>query len=284
MGGEVGSTASLVRAAPSGSPPASSAPRPCTDPAAGLGNSRTHAEELLASRAANISGCWSSRTTRSTRKSRWAAEGIGLDADLANDGAEALQKVGESRHDLILMDMQMPVMDGLEATRAIRRARLAAMPILAMTGQRLRGQAALPRRRHERSRGEAGRSDALFSALLRWLPASLAAAGQRGPLSTAKSLHRRPPTTTPACRISARAGRFDIGAGLRSVRAAGSPLSVPMARLSPKHRQRCRPVQGPFPCRPTTRGRLRLAHTLEGRRWHTGREHAAGGGGRTSKP
>jgi signal transduction histidine kinase/ActR/RegA family two-component response regulator len=61
-------------------------------------------------------------------------ERTGLELDIAANGAQAVEMALQNDYALILMDMQMPEMDGLQATREIRRhARLKSVPIVALT-------------------------------------------------------------------------------------------------------------------------------------------------------
>ena len=66
---------------------------------------------------------------------RFILEGAGHEVDAASDGAEAFARVQSKPYDLVLMDIEMPVMGGIASTKAIRAlaSSESAVPILAMT-------------------------------------------------------------------------------------------------------------------------------------------------------
>ncbi|MCK8824054.1 MASE3 domain-containing protein [Fuchsiella alkaliacetigena] len=91
--------------------------------------------------------------------------------DVANNGQEALEMLEPGRYDCVLMDVQMPIMDGYEATRKIRSdERFKQLPILALTANAME--------EHKRQSREAGLNDhiskpidfeELFGVLLKWI-------------------------------------------------------------------------------------------------------------------
>src|SRR5271168_4481057 len=98
-------------------------------------------------------------------------ESTHMTIDVADNGEVAVRMVGEHEYDLVLMDMQMPVMDGIAATKAIRsNPRFSALPIVAMTANAMDGD-------RERCL-QAGMNDhvskpvdpdALYAAVTRWV-------------------------------------------------------------------------------------------------------------------
>jgi len=146
-------------------------------------------------------------------------EAVGLRADVAGDGRAALDLARAESYDLVLMDMQMPVMDGIEATRAIRAlagaATPAQVPIIAMTANVFT---------EDRERClQAGMNDHLgkpvtpaqFYALLqRWLPAKEGVPAMPPPAPRADAVAV---DAAPAVPELPRVAGLDTAAGLASV-------------------------------------------------------------------
>lgn len=96
---------------------------------------------------------------------------VGLEVDVAENGSVALEKIAQHRYDLVLMDVQMPELDGMAATRLLRaQANHADLPVLAMTANAFEED--------RKSCLEAGMNDfvpkpvvpeLLYAKLLRWL-------------------------------------------------------------------------------------------------------------------
>jgi two-component system, sensor histidine kinase and response regulator len=131
--------------------------------------------EALANSAASIGGARVLLVEDNELNRQVATELLqqfGLHVDVAFHGAQALDRMQMVEYDLVLMDMQMPVMDGLEATRRVReQPRWSRLPIVAMTANAMA---------QDRQRCiDAGMNDylakpiepaLLCSKLLRWIP------------------------------------------------------------------------------------------------------------------
>lgn len=105
-------------------------------------------------------------------------ETVGLSVDIADDGAEAVAMASQTRYDLILMDLRMPNMNGLEATKAIRALPgYEHLPILALTANAFNDdrQQCLDAGMNEHI-GKPVRPTELYETLFKWLSTSKPAA------------------------------------------------------------------------------------------------------------
>jgi two-component system, sensor histidine kinase and response regulator len=153
--------------------------------------------------------------------------GLGCAVDVAKNGQEAVAMAGRARYDAILMDCQMPEMDGFEATAAIRARQPgdgtgtpATTPIIALTANAIQG---------DRERCIAAgmddylskpfRRDQLLAALRPWVPAHATPM----PLAAAPQVPSRP--------VQATAGVIDRDAFVRNLSFGGSPKTALMLEV-----------------------------------------------------
>jgi two-component system, sensor histidine kinase and response regulator len=140
---------------------------------------------------------------------RETLEDAGLTVDVACDGRAALAMVTQAAYDLVFMDMQMPVMDGVTATRAIRQMEgMDKLPIVAMTANAME--------KDRQACMEAGMDDVLvkpidpecmWDVLLRWLAAPYGAGlatVRPWPIATSAAALQSPPPNQSSPSMKAR--------------------------------------------------------------------------------
>ncbi|CAN1526374.1 Signal transduction response regulator, receiver domain [Methylophilaceae bacterium] len=182
----------------------------------------------------------------------------GFKVDLAEHGEIALKLADVNEYDLVLMDMQMPVMDGLTATVKLRsQPRLANLPVVAMTAN------ALPADRQRCM--DVGMNDfipkpiepdLLWATLLKWIP-------ERQPATQAK-----PASKAKSKKVPADASDFNI-VGINAGPALGRMMGNATLYLSSLRKFCTQQAEMPAACRSALAEKdsataKRLAHTLKG--------------------
>ena len=147
-------------------------------------------------------------------------QAAGARVTLTKNGREALEQVRANAYDLVLMDVQMPVMDGLEATRAIRaQAEYRELPILAMTANAFESD--------RRQCIEAGMNDhlakpfepeKLTETLARWLPHVLERTADIQPAPHTRTRNAPPPTSLVDRQALESIPGLDLEQGLKPLR------------------------------------------------------------------
>jgi two-component system sensor histidine kinase/response regulator len=213
---------------------------------------QAHADQLLMQRTPGMYALLAEDNPINQEVARGLLEAIGLSVDVAENGEQALHMAAERRYEVILMDMQMPIMDGLEATRAIRQ---------------------LPDRQNcddSQRCLEAGMNDhmakpvnpdELYAMLLRWLPEQTATA-KNPSVTTVQPAPVTPIDGTRLARLRAIPG-LDPARGLHAVRGRESTYYGLLATFADTHIDDMTRVRGALTTGNTTDAQ-RIAHSLKG--------------------
>ncbi len=143
-------------------------------------------------------------------------QAVGMSVDTAVDGQAAVEMARRKPYSLILMDMQMPGMDGLDATRRIRQSDKSATPIIAMTANAFgEDRAACLEAGMNDHLAKPVEPESLYAMLLRWLPS--AAAGPEPAQAPADQPLDRPHAPRPLEERLAQIDGYSLERGLTVV-------------------------------------------------------------------
>ena len=187
---------------------------------------------------------------------------VGLQVDLAQDGEIAVALAANQRYDLILMDIQMPNLDGLDAARNIRTfAAHVSTPILAMTANAFTEdrEAALAAGMNDHLAKPID-PDALYRALMKWLPVNSA---ESPPIQKADRAASLIETEAALLERLSRIPGLSVDSALRTVRGDVAKLGRFLSRFARDHRQTVDQLRAELR-RNDVLGAIRRAHTLKG--------------------
>ena len=180
----------------------------------------------------------------------------GLLVETASDGAQAIGLATTRPYDLILMDVQMPEVDGLSATREIRRRIGGGVPIVAMTANAFsEDRAACLDAGMNDHVGKPVDPESLYATLLRWLPQRASATA-----GTAAAAARQ------ALPLGERLGaitRLDLARGLRNVAGSETLLERALRRFAAAYGSGV-PALDQFATDAERREARRASHSLRG--------------------
>ncbi|WP_051306834.1 PAS domain S-box protein [Desulfomicrobium escambiense] len=192
---------------------------------------------------------------------RQVLEDVGMEVSLAENGLVAVEMVTARSYDLILMDVQMPVMDGLQAASLIRAMPgRESVPILAMTANAFA---------EDKARClQAGMNEhiikplvpaTLYAALARWLPVRAASAAPGESMPTGDACDGMDGSLDDLAAL----GLVDVQQGLRSVRGKGHRFVRLLGQFAERHADDARLMDGQIAAGDKAAVQ-HTAHTLKG--------------------